>query len=183
MRKLTIEGINSRKPENSRLTALYFDGYITYKNSHPICAVVCQCICGNIKRTGASIVALGRAKSCGCLDYDNKTTGMRKYKISTTGEYKSLYHSFHSMMTRCYKKTGKYYRFYGGRGVRVCKEWKYNYDNFAEWSIKNGWKKGLQLDKDKLVNGLLYSPETCCWISVYENAEYKGMSTMATYSL
>lgn len=36
---------------------------------------------------------------------------------------KPWYGSYHSMMDRCYRMNANNYPQYGGRGIRVCKEW------------------------------------------------------------
>tara|TARA_B110000881_G_scaffold169774_1_gene153324 strand:- start:1166 stop:1795 length:630 start_codon:yes stop_codon:yes gene_type:complete len=54
-------------------------------------------------------------------------------------------------------------------GCVVCDEW-HNFQNFAEW-FYNNHIDGFELDKDKLGNGKLYSPDTCCFISRAENVE------------
>ena len=47
----------------------------------------------------------------------------------------------------------------------VCEEWKY-FSNFLNWSLENGHRKGLQLDKDILdIGNKCYSPDTCVFVS------------------
>jgi len=47
----------------------------------------------------------------------------------------------------------------------VCEEWKY-FSNFLNWSLANGHRKGLQLDKDIInINNKCYSPDTCVFVS------------------
>ena len=49
------------------------------------------------------------------------------------------------------------------RGVTICEEWK-RYSSFREWLLSHlGWEV-LQLDKDLLGDGTLYSPQTCVLI-------------------
>lgn len=75
------------------------------------------------------------------------------------------------MRQRCENKNIKCYRNYGARGVTVCKEWG-DFSIFYDWAMSNGWEQGLHVDKDKIGNGLLYSPETCCIITQAENNKY-----------
>lgn len=47
------------------------------------------------------------------------------------------------MIARCENPKRPYYHLYGGRGIKVCKEWRNTtngYMNFYNWSIKNGYK-------------------------------------------
>lgn len=75
------------------------------------------------------------------------------------------------MMQRCYNKNHKSYHNYGGRGVSVCDEW-HNKKTFVEWGLANGFHTNLDLDKDKKGDGMLYSPDTCCFITRKENNSY-----------
>lgn len=47
-------------------------------------------------------------------------------------------------------------------GVEICGEWKH-FSNFKRWMEQQDWD-GMHLDKDLLGSGLLYSPETCCFV-------------------
>lgn len=42
------------------------------------------------------------------------------------------FRAYWSMLDRCYKKTGKYYNYYGGRGIIVCDKWLKSKLNFLE---------------------------------------------------
>lgn len=84
-----------------------------------------------------------------------------------------LYHRYRALMRRCYDPKFKTYRFYGGRGVIVCDEWKNNFEAFYNWAINNGFKKELHLDKDIKGNGMLYSPETCSFVEPMDNFKHK----------
>ena len=49
-------------------------------------------------------------------------------KYGSTREYTHpIYDAWRNMKRRCYLKTAKYYKNYGGRGIRVCDEWRDNY--------------------------------------------------------
>lgn len=86
------------------------------------------------------------------------------------------------MICRCYNKNHKTYKHYGGRGVKVCDEWRNDYQKFLDWSLANGWAKGLQLDKDIKGNGLLYSPETCSWVTRIQNCNNRKNSVKYEYN-
>jgi len=168
MRKLSIEDINNRKPKNSRLTAIEFSQTLrteirTYRK------VISLCSCGKKTITSVTDVATGHTLSCGCFGHERRMKGVKKYSKNIP----SIYGSYASMMTRCYNKESRGYKYYGAKGVRVCDEWLNSYESFLQWSLKNGWKKGYHLDKDKLGDGKLYSPETCEWMTNTENSKYK----------
>lgn len=77
------------------------------------------------------------------------------------------------MLERCYNPTCERYVCYGAVGVTVCDEWKNDYQKFLDWSLVNGWRSGLQIDKDIKGNGKLYSPETCTWTTDKENMKHR----------
>jgi len=79
-----------------------------------------------------------------------------------------LYYTWKNMIARCYKKTHPSYKQYGGYGVTVCNEWRYDVEAFIQWAECNGYKKGRHLDKD-LSGTKVYSPTTCTFIDRITN--------------
>ena len=67
------------------------------------------------------------------------------------------------MKERCNNPNSENYKWYGGRGIRVCEEWNNNFYSFYTWAINNGWEKGLELDR--LDNMKDYCPENCKWVT------------------
>ena len=81
-----------------------------------------------------------------------------------------LYKVWMDMICRCHVPSHPNYNWYGLKGVTVCEEWRNSAQSFIEWALSNGWKRGLDLDKDTLVKGnKVYSPSTCKFISHREN--------------
>lgn len=138
-----------------------------------------QCKCGAIHIARANTIKYESRKndpelpSCGCVELARKTKhGFRKVK-NTHPAYKV----YRGIMSRCYDPNCPEYKFYGAKGVTVSAEWKNNPKAFVEWSIQNGWSKGLVIDKDILsdkfnIHPHIYSPETCQWISAKHNVSY-----------
>lgn len=42
---------------------------------------------------------------------------------------------YHNMKTRCYNPNYDKYQYYGGKGIKMCDEWKSNPSSFYEWAI------------------------------------------------
>lgn len=76
-----------------------------------------------------------------------------------------LYSRWCDMKRRCYNKQNKRYSNYGGRGIKVCDEWKNNFESFYIWAVNNGFQQNLSLDRID-VNGD-YEPNNCRWSNAY----------------
>lgn len=76
------------------------------------------------------------------------------------------------MKQRCNNPNSEYYKNYGDRGIKVCKEWNDNFKKFQEWSLKNGYQIGLQIDRRD--NDQEYSPKNCRWVTRQQNLQNRG---------
>ena len=119
--------------------------------------VKCKCDCGNVIVSRRNSVKNGITSSCGCYHREtvgkiNRTHGMTNHK---------LYKTWRNMKSRCSNPNATKYSIYGGRGIKVCDEWNNNYMAFYNWSINNGWKPELSIDRIN-ENGN-YEPTNCRW--------------------
>lgn len=107
--------------------------------------------------------------------YGNKNA--TKHGLSKT----RLHSIWHSMYCRCYYQTTNQYKNYGGRGIKVCEEWKHSdgFINFYNWAIKHGYKDTLTLDR--IDNNGDYCPENCRWVSAQEQSNHKTNNVWYTY--
>jgi len=120
-------------------------------------------------------------ESCGCLRIKNVKKATTKHGDTTDGRVHPIYRAYMHMMERCYKPNTKQFHNYGGAGVTVCNEWRESYQSFKEWSLENGWRKGLEIDKDILSGkDKIYSPLTCKWVTHIENCQHTNCSAGAT---
>ena len=124
----------------------------------------CKCDCGNTYYGRSYELKNGIVKSCGCLEIENRQhIGKEIHGLSQLPIYKV----WKSMKARCYRETDKRYSRYGGRGISVCNEWLHSPEAFIEWANKNGYSKGLSLDR--IDNNSNYSPENCRFVSTAIN--------------
>ena len=119
---------------------------------------LCLCNCGNEKITNSTLLLKGKTKSCGCLHIEN--TINLKYKHGFTGS--RLHNIWCGLFYRCENLNCKDWKYYGGRGIKVCDEWR-EFKRFRRWAINNGHKPKLVLDR--IDNDGDYSPKNCRWIS------------------
>lgn len=158
-KKVPIEELNRRKPKNSALTAIkYLD---PHKSPSGITrsVVLCACKCGKEKEAIVGDFTRGNPMSCGCGAHKDPDIKIRS----------ALIKRWKDMRNRCYNPSCSNYKTHGAKGVRVCDEWLNNPNNFIEWAMDNGFSVDLQLDKDILGDGKLYSPKTCKWVTPLEN--------------
>lgn len=131
----------------------------------------CECICGNTKDIRIGHLVRERINNCGCLKISNITkTNEEKYirKIWRAIKYRTSENYFERHL-------------YYDKGVIFCDEWKNNFDNFLKWSLENGLKKGLHIDR--IDGNGNYHPSNCRVVTPVVNAnnkvdtfyvEYKG---------
>ena len=125
----------------------------------------CRCKCGNITEVRGSNLLGGHTKSCGCLYKETR----EKHGDAKKGERARLYNIWIMIKDRCYNPNNRAYKWYGGRGIKVCEEWENNYPAFKTWALANGYKEGLTIDR--IDNDGDYCPGNCQWITRAENAK------------
>jgi len=135
----------------------------------------CKCDCGNITLVRQDNLINGVAKSCGCRQLE--TVGMRGWKhgVSNTRIVKILY----GMICRCHNPKTPYYKYYGGRGIKVCDEWQHDSKVFYDWAINNGYKDGLSIDR--INNDGNYEPNNCRWATQKEQINNKRQTQSQKY--
>lgn len=133
----------------------------------------CICDCGNKSVVSTNQLTSGHTKSCGCLvgRPGGKSPGWKGTAV---------YSRWQAMKKRCYQVGTAGYENYGGRGIKVCDEWKDNPSAFCEWALANGFSEELTLDRID-VNGD-YSPENCRWATKTEQARNKRNNRIVEYN-
>lgn len=147
--------------------------YISPKGRHVV-VWECICDCGNRITTNGDSLKQGRTKSCGCLSMEYP------HRI-THGCYKTkLYQTYRNMIQRCENPHNTDYRYYGGRGIGVCSEWRNNFESFQKWAYENGYDPNLSIDRID-VNGN-YKPSNCRWVDNSIQANNKRNNRWITYN-
>lgn len=127
------------------------------------------CDCGRESQTLLLNLVRGNTKSCGCLRAMVTSERMATHGMSKTRIYKI----FHGMKNRCFNPRNQAYKYYGARGISICKEWLDDFYSFQEFCLKNGWKPGLQIDR--INNDGWYQPDNCRFVTVDVNQKNKRL--------
>lgn len=142
-----------------RLTVLKF----SHTDGHRFSS--CLCDCGETKTVRNSGLLSGNTRSCGCLQLEIAAANIKKLK-TTHGMTETVeYYTWGSMKDRCYNKKNKAFRYYGGRGIKVCKRWISSFENFfADMGLRPSPKHSI----DRINNNENYSPKNCKWSTMTE---------------
>ena len=136
-------------------------GYITKKSGKQTKKYgIYQCIDCNNKYERQLYEAKLRGNYCTkCSAFHKKTR-----KDKNTGVYQTrLYQILQKMKSRCNNINNDAYEYYGGRGISVSEEWTQDFKSFEKWSISNGYKDDLTIDR--INNDGDYEPSNCRWVS------------------
>ena len=118
----------------------------------------CQCDCGKQKIVPGSNLVRGDSKSCGCA-------AVIRFWVHGFGKER-LRKFWRGIIYRCEVPACNVYEFYGGRGIRVCDEWR-DYTRFRAWAMSNGFKPGLILGRINSAGN--YESNNCRWKTRSEN--------------
>lgn len=95
------------------------------------------------------------------------------YKRVSTNQ---IYSTWQNMKARCYRPTNGAYKYYGARGITVCKRW-HDFHNFVDDMGVRPFK-GASLDR--INNNLGYCPTNVRWATMKTQARNKRSNTMVT---
>lgn len=134
---------------------------------------LCKCHCSNFFYTSGYALRSGHTKSCGCSTRAVHDGTGKKHGMWKSPEYLT----WRRIKTRCLNTKDKKYPNYGGRGIKICDEWK---DDFMQFYKDTGKHPGKGCSIERIdVNGD-YEPSNVVYIKDSEQAKNRTTSRKLT---
>ena len=133
----------------------------------------CKCVCGNTTTVATSKLRNGHTQSCGCLQRERasvvgkQTVKYARAAILIHGRASNdpTYVTWKKMRQRCQDLNAHNYKYYGGRGIKICERWLESFENFL--TDMGERPEGKTLDRYPNNNGD-YEPGNCRWATQCE---------------
>jgi hypothetical protein len=102
-----------------------------------------------------------------CHSCAGKKNNVARWATTHGGNGTKIYRMWCGMKQRCYTPTSQSYRFYGGRGIKICDDWL-DFATFRDWSMSHGYTENkMELHRKK--SNRDYCPENCEWLPMKEH--------------
>lgn len=86
------------------------------------------------------------------------------------------------MKDRCSNCNHSAYKYYGGRGIKICEEWLNSFDAFYAWSMSNGYRDGLTIDRFPDNDGH-YEASNCRWATMKQQSNNRRLKPGSKLSI
>lgn len=122
---------------------------------------LCQCDCGQQKVARGSHMTRWLIQSCGCWSAEQKKLRQTKHGDTPWQQPKAAeYRIWRHMKSRCLNPNVPNFKYYGGRGIRICDEWRDDYEAFL---AHVGRRPSPKHSIDRINNDGHYEPGNVRW--------------------
>ncbi len=122
-----------------------------------------QCDCGQVVVAYANNVQRGKTKSCGCM----KSEICKAVKTTHGMTYSPEYGIWSHIIDRCCNQSCPAFPYYGGRGIKMCDQWR---SSFKQFYTDMGPRPSPKLTIDRTNNDGNYEPNNCRWATRKQQA-------------
>lgn len=138
-------------------------------------------LCGSQFEAGLENVKRKATSSCGCLKKQMLIDKNYKHGLSNH----KVYGIWAWMLDRCYRQNNKKHDSYGGRGIKVCDEWRHDFKSFYDYvtSLDNYNEDELGINGltiDRIDNDSNYEPGNLRWATRKQQVLNRRLSTNNT---
>lgn len=133
-------------------------------SGQPVRQFLCKCECGVEKIIKFDYLRCGSTKSCGCYNIELIKERSIKHGKTGTTEYRSWMH----MKERCYNPNTHQFKYWGGRGIKVCDRWLESFQNFID---DMGHKPSKTHSLDRIDFNGNYEPSNCRWATPNQQSQ------------
>lgn len=125
----------------------------------------CRCACGAERLVHLSALRAGLTVSCGCWRREITQRVAQRHGHAVGGRKTRVYRIWRGMNTRCDNPKHQFYKYYGGRGISVCRRWR----NFEKFLADMGEPPpGTSIERVDRSRG--YGPANCRWASAKDQS-------------
>lgn len=144
---------------------------------------LCRCLCGQDKAVPGPHLRSGESQSCGCLHGELSAGICRSVRTThgraTKGDQSPEYRSWVHMKGRCCDSNDKEFHRYGGRGIKVCQEWR---TSFAAFLAYVGPRPSKHHSIDRFPNNDgNYEPGNVRWATHMQQGRNMSRNRIITY--
>lgn len=140
---------------------------------------LCRCDCGRLCHRIALVLTTGAVQSCGCSRSKHIGESNVKHGFACGGKLPKEYKIWASIKQRCENRRSRAYPNYGGRGIKICRQWR---DDFATFVADMGPRPTPNHTVERRDNDGDYCAENCFWATRKEQGNNKRNNRLLTWN-